>query len=336
MLKRLTALLLASTAGPAHGEITLIPPYDENQVLGVEILTPEDFGMQLTVAIFEDPRQASPQRVREIIEELDLRTPLGRPVVDVLIHPGTGDFIGIDRGSIELVGTLPDNAVIVSARDAQGHFAAVSQTALAWSRPNGEPVCYDLVDIADTDAPMGFTLLVDRSGSMDAVIDDVVTTTNHFLDLLPGNARCTLITFADEWTALTPWPAPYCREVRLDPTITAGGTTDIFGPLEAAYAAYARPTFDTWQTAVIVITDGVDTEAGDRADRIRSRLAGLKDDTRTFVFWLGNHTDAYLVGLADYFIARQGDVAGYLEGVYGTLGEAYRRQQVLRPRPCTP
>ena len=103
-----------------------------------------------------------------------------------------------------------------------------------------------------------------------------------------------------------------------------------------AYLTFADPRYDGWQTAVIVTSDGADTEAGGRADQIRARLAALKGDTRTFVFWLGDHTETYLAGLADYFIARQGDVAGYLSRVYGTLGEAYRRQQVLRPRSCAP
>ena len=338
MLRSLTAVLLASAALPvaAGAEIVIIPEYDMETVLGAEILTPEDFGTRLTVGVYEDPRRASTQRVREIIEELDLRSALGAPVVDILIHPDTGDFVGIDRGSVDLVGTLPDGSVIISARDAQGRFAPVTRDMLVWSRPDGEPVCYDVLAIDDTDAPMSFALLVDRSGSMDAVMADVVDTTNHFLDLLPSNAQCTVVTFADDWTEVTPWPAPHCRDVRLDDSVQAGGGTDIYGPLAAAYAAYARPAFDGWQTAVIVITDGAITENVDDAGPTRDRLAAAKDDTRTFVFWLGDHTEEYLAGLADYFIGRQGEVAAYLTDVYGVVGEAYRSQQVLRPRACAP
>ena len=339
MRQRLAAALLATAAMPAMAgaEITIIPEYDADAVFGGEILTPQDFGARLTVGIYEDPRLASPQRVREIVEALDLQSALGAPIVDILIHPDTGDFVGIDRGSVELVDTLPDGSVIISARDPQGRFTAATRDTLVWSQPNGVPVCFDVLDIDDTDAPMSFTLLIDRSGSMDGVMMDVVDTTNHFLDLLPGNAQCTVVSFAADWTRHTPSPPLHCRDFRLHPDdIAADGATDLYGPLEAAYITYGGFRYDGWQTAVIVISDGADTQAGDDADRTRARLDAAKEDTRTFVFWLGHHTEAYLAGLADYFIGRQGEVAAYLTEVYGAVGEAYRRQQVLRPRACAP
>lgn len=327
----LAVLLVFGVALESDAKIKLIPEYDPQTKLGRAIESVDDFRALLSVGIYEDPRLASPQRLREIIAELDLRTPLGRTVTDLIIHPDTGAFVGIDTGSIQLVGTLPDGSVIVSTRDAGGQFTRAAKNGLAWARPNGAPVCFDLLDVGQSDAKMAFTLLLDRSGSMANVMDEVVATSRHFLSLLPGNAECSVASFADDWTNHTPGGAQQCGAVQIGSAISARGSTDIFSPLSAFYARYATPAYDGWQKAIIIITDGIVTKNKDQGARVKAQ----KGDVKTFVFWLGKHEDRYLAEIADYFLTRRGDVRTYLSQVYGVIGDAYGKQQVLKPRACS-
>lgn len=331
----IAALLMSSLAlgvsQGAHGQIKLIPEYDAETKLSRPIETLDDFRSRLTIGVYEDPRLANPQRLREIIAELDLRTPLGQPVTNLVIHPDTGDFVGVDSGSIEFVGTLPDGSIVISARDPAGRFTKADKNQLAWVQPNGVPVAFDLVDVGQSNVKMSFTLLLDRSGSMANVMDKVLVTTRHFLSKLPANAECTVISFAEEWVNHTPGGAQPCNSVKLDKSMKASGYTDIFGPLSAIYKRYASPAYSGWQKAVIVITDGVVTRNADQGPRVKSE----KGDVRTFVFWLGDREEKHLANIADYFLARQGDVQTFLGNYFGELGEAYRNQQILKPRVDT-
>lgn len=336
MRKHFATLLLAlplalGAIASAHGQIKLNPEFNPETKLTRPIETLDDFRSRFTIGVYEDPRLASPQRVREFIERLDLRTPLGRKVTDVVIHPDTGAFVGVDNGSIQFTGTLPDGSIIISTRDPGGQFTKADKDRLAWARPDGKPVCFDLVDVAQSDVKMSFTLLLDRSGSMANVMDEVLATTRHFLSLLPGNAQCSVVSFAGSWTNHTPGGSQQCNAVRIS-GIRSGGSTDIFSPLSAFYERYATPAYDGWQKAIIVITDGVVTRNADAAPRVKSQ----KGDVKTFVFWLGNREEKHLADIADHYLTQQGDVRSYLGEVYGFLGDAYRTQQVLKPRACTP
>lgn len=328
--------LVMGAAGVAAARPKLIPEYDVQTGLTRPIETADDFRAKLSIGIHEDPRLASPARLKEIIEALDLRTPLGRKVTGLIVDPASGNFVGIDRGSMTFVGNLPDGSIIVSVRDASGAFSKAAKDSLAMASPDGKRVCFDLVDIDRSNAKMIFTLLLDRSGSMAGAMDEVLATTWQFLSALPGKAQCTVASFAEDWNNLTPGGRQACGAVRLPRSIAAGGSTDIYGPLSAFYRQYGRPGFETWQKAVIVITDGVVTKNAGEADRIKAGLLKEKGAVKTFVFFLGRHSEEFLAGLADHFIVRNGDIGTYLKQVYGVIGEAYGKQQVLKPRACTP
>ena len=122
-----------------------------------------------------------------------------------------------------------------------------------------------------------------------------------------------------------------CGAVHIDNVISARGSTDIFSPLSAFYTRYAAPAYDGWQRAVIVVTDGVVTKNKDQGARVKAQ----KGEVKTFVFWLGDHEEQYLADIADHFLTRQGDVRAYLNQVYGVIGDAYGKQQVLKPRACS-
>lgn len=337
MRARLIPILLALSVAlgatdAAGGKIKLIPEFNPETKLDRSIKSIEEFRSRLTVGVYEDPRLADPQRLREIIAELDLHTPLGRKVTDLIIHPGTGDFVGFDSGSIEFVGTLPDGSIVISTRDPTGTFTKAKADQLAWVRPNGEPVCFDAVDIGRSEAKMSFTLLIDRSGSMTNVMGQVLATTQHFLSELPANAECSVASFAGDWKLHTAYSGQMCSAARVRGGIAAKGSTDVFTPLSHFYQRYAAPAYDGWQKAVIIITDGAVTQNEDQAPRVKA----AKGDVKTFVFWLGNRKEEHLADIADYSLSRQGDVRSFLGNYLGELGDAYGSQQVLKPRACTP
>lgn len=328
------AIWAAGVSAPAQGQITITPEYDPATPLTRAIQSAEEFRAKLNIGVYEDPRIVSPQRLREILAELDLRTRLGRRVVNIAIDPHTGYFVGIDEGSISYVGNLPDGSIIVSARGATGAFTRPSADHLVWARPDGTQLCFDAVDVGQSKAGMRVTLLIDRSGSMTSVMGQVIETTRRFLQELPPNAICTLVSFAGDWTEYTRPGGEPCGQVRVPGNIRAWGSTNILGPLGEAFARYSAPALAADQRAVIVITDGDDTDHGREAGELKARLKTAKGDTRTFVFWLGNATGAYLDTLADYSLSQQGDVGRYLSDVYGVFGEAYSAQRVLRPKAC--
>lgn len=330
----LAVLLWAAGAVVSRGEITITPEFDPATTLTRPIESIGEFRERLRVSIYEDPRLASPERLRAMLAELDLRSAQGRPVVDIIVEPQTGHLIGVDHGSIDYVGTLPDGGVIVSTRDDAGAFTRSRSESLVWARPDGTRLCFDTVDIGRTQAAMHFTLLVDRSGSMANVMDQVIATTRRFLTELPPNAQCTLITFAAEWTTLTPGGSRPCGQTSVPDHISAGGGTNILDPLGEVFTRYNTPPLDQGQRAVIIITDGDDNAHGANARAVRDRLIAARSNIRTFVFWLGNRTGTHLDAIADYFLTRQGEVGRYLTEAYGVLGQAYASQQVLRPRAC--
>jgi uncharacterized protein with von Willebrand factor type A (vWA) domain len=231
---------------------------------------------------------------------------------------------------------LPQGRIIVSARDAGGAFTRPGAERLAWAGADGKRVCFDMESIEAAPPKMAFTLLIDRSGSMAGVIGEVLTTARDFLALLPARAQCTIASFAEARTLHTPPGGQDCGAVRLPGALAPGGATDIYGPLREAYLRHADPARAGWQGAVILITDGIITHDVARAKALKAELMAMKGATRTFVFWLGDHQAAALTDLADYFIARRGEVGTALARVLGSIGEAYAAQVVLRPRACTP
>ena len=341
-MMRLAACLLALAligAGAARAGIKLIPEYDLTTKLTVVIDSVDDFESALTIGVYEDPRIASPQRLQEIIAELDLKTSLGRPVTDLTIDPSTGYFIGVAKGSVSFVGTLPDGSITISVRDPKGNFTKASASNLVWVRPDGQLVCFDLKDVDQANAPakMSFTLLVDRSGSMSNVMPDVIATTRHFLSLLPKRAECTVASFAGSWQNHTPGEAQACGEAAAQALdIKAGGATDIYGPLTHFYGRYADTAYEDWQTAIIVITDGEATAGITDLTKDKASLTTRKGEVKTFVFWLGNRNERFLDGVADYFLSNRGDVRGTLSKAFQVLGAAYSKQQILKPKKCTP
>ena len=184
---------------------------------------------------------------------------------------------------------------------------------------------------------MAFSILVDRSGSMMDVMDDVRKAVRNLLGLLPDNALCEVIGFNHRWEQLGPGSRQPCRADRFDfDKLNADGGTDIYSPLSAVYETYRKSAFDGWQRGVFVITDG---QLGDdlvNAEQRRRALAVLKEKAFTTVFWHGNNAGAakHFVGLADAYLASGGDLKALLSASLGLVGEQYRGQVVLTRTAC--
>lgn len=333
VLVAFVALAVPGFAGQA-GAIEIVPEYAPETEFGQSI-TLEDFRRRFSLDILiTDPRTLSGEALLALAGQLDLATPLGRPLVDLFAAPGTGDLIGVGGGRIDLVGTLPHGGLVVTTRDEDGAYSPAEPGNVGWFGPGGERRCFEPVPIGESGAPMHFTLLLDRSGSMSGEMDAVLALTAEFLEALPVNAQCMVASFNDELTVHTGGASQPCGAAAAPRALSAGGGTDIYSPLGDAFARYAGPPYAAGQRAVIIVTDGADTAHGDTAGEVRAGLLAAKGDTRVIVAWLGSHTGEYLADLADYSLTREGEVAEFLSGVYGVLEQAYGTQTVLRPVAC--
>jgi hypothetical protein len=118
-------------------------------------------------------------------------------------------------------------------------------------------------------------------------------------------------------------------DFKLDSLVAEGGT-DLYRPLASAYDSLNQSYFDNHQKAVIVITDGqIGTD-----DALRQQVEAAKNNTLTFVYFLGLREDRYLTGLADAFLHSTSDISQNLTRYFHSLSAAYRTQKVLSVQEC--
>lgn len=181
---------------------------------------------------------------------------------------------------------------------------------------------------------MTFALLLDRSGSMAGVMDDVRRAARSFLHALPPRAHCAVGAFSDEYSfeRSEGFGGDACGSRAFTMQgLTPRGGTNLFVPLKATYEWLASKG-PNHQKAVIIITDGQVNERLDLAAQARA----AKGDTVTFVYYLGQIDDTWLKDLADNYLRHEGDLRAALPRYFSVVSEAYRRQVVLRLKPCGP
>ena len=177
---------------------------------------------------------------------------------------------------------------------------------------------------------MAFTLLLDRSGSMADVISDVQESAKSFLKDLPPSAECALASFNGSFSYHNLY-FQNCNggDFKLQ-TLSAEGGTDLYSPLLSAYESLSRECFEDYQKAVILITDGQIPSD----DETKKELLAAKNDTLTFVNFLGNKNDEQLIGLADAYLQTTSDIKSSLQQYFHSLSTAYGAQKVLVVKSC--
>ncbi len=122
--------------------------------------------------------------------------------------------IGFSGGTAEITSIqASDQGIVVLAlmRDAHGNIITPPADSLAVYTTDGERLCFEeeQITIATTTTqpmgsapvgatalPMTFAILLDRSGSMSSVMDEVKHSAHRFIDALPSGATCAVGAFA--------------------------------------------------------------------------------------------------------------------------------------------
>ena len=246
--------------------------------------------------------------LKKHIEELELRK--GNKLVKKKVYiPEVGVIVGITRGNFSINVNLikkskSSNTIFISFRDQNGNFVTLPKEQIGIFTIEGLEVPYSLRNFSQVDTEVYFAILLDKSGSMADVIDQVRSSAEHFMKTLPASAKCKIISFNEKYNIHNNYTR--CNtSYKLLNTIRAGGKTDIYTPLSMIYKEYGKISVDF--KAILIITDGVGTV----------RYISKKDVLRlknspTFVYWLGDYNNQDLENIADTYIYGRKDTINVL------------------------
>ena len=212
--------------------------------------------------------------------------------------------VAFSGGTSEIIKTtrLPNGfQVIGSFKDRSGNFVSPPIGSLAVYSTGGEKLCFEYKNVIKAAPKMVFMLLVDRSGSMYEVMDDVKASARGFLKSLPPTAICAVSSFNSGFT--------YHNELYENCNggqfnlryLEAQGGTDLYTPLLRAYNSLAQDYFNDYQKAVVIITDGQISPSA----ALRKQVLSAKKDTLSFTYFLGEKEEAHLIGLSDVFLTQK-------------------------------
>lgn len=240
--------------------------------------------------------------------------------------------VAFSGGTSEIIRTARTSGgfqVIGSFKDRSGNFVSPPVGSLAVYNTSGEKLCFEYETQAQASPKMVFTLLIDRSGSMYSVMDDVKASAQDFLSALPPASLCSVASF-NQTARYHNSGFQSCNSGNFQiNAMEADGGTNLQEPLMSSYQMLDQSSFEDYQKAVIIITDGIFAFHTNQAD-----YKAVKKDTLTFAYLLGNHSDELLKGIADGYLHDPKNVKTSLERYFGALSAAYTTQKVLNVRPC--
>lgn len=364
-----TALALPGTSGQAqeapdivirngHDDapvtIRIAPATDHAAGTSIRVLSLMDaFESEVTLRVGIDPVLIPSERVIAMVESIGMVDEAGITILRGYDIDVQHDIVlGFSGGTAEITNINESDAgIVITAlfKDADGNIVQPPASALGLYTTGGDQLCFteETVTSLATSAqpltsgittpnlPMTFAILIDCSGSMSGVMEDVKRAARGFIDSLPVGANCIVGAFADEggtYDAALGLGGGTCRSSNFPLTgVQAGGGTDLFRPLQGLYTFMQEPVRAGHQKAVIIITDG----AINANLHLQATVEALKKDTVTFVYFLGGHEERFLKDLADNYLTHEGAVADALPKYFGVVSEAYTSQTVLRQTACT-
>jgi uncharacterized protein with von Willebrand factor type A (vWA) domain len=179
---------------------------------------------------------------------------------------------------------------------------------------------------------MDVSILIDRSGSMDNHMQDVMDAARRFMSDLPDFTRCHVLTFNDQVTRLTPDNPQRLRSCpdslwAVSKSVTAEGGTALFSAIDEAFlqtdgGAGALPHL------VIVITDGVNNQTSRLNQEELIALKGTSG-SKLLTFWAGSYDPSHLKGLADVETVSSADIRGDLDAFFHSIGVSVSGLQTL-------
>jgi len=340
----MTGLIVGSVGG-AHAQVRastadqertskITPGYYQGMQRKVKILQLHDFTQQFTLSVRTHPDRIAPEERLRILQELSIGEKLGVEV-EALDYSAPDDLVlGYEGGSVE-INRIKRNAqgqlsIWATFRDENGQFIEPKPNDIHSITFGNENVCFDVVSIEKHGEPIYVSLMVDKSGSMANVINEVASSAKRFLSQLPVNAICRVFSFDTQMHRLHDGEQIACDSRHINLDLKAEGGTDIYTGLHAEFSRYNQPRYQDASRMVLIITDG--QIAPDQVGK--EALMQHKRDTKNFVYFLGSKDESSLEGLADNFLKDTGNLGFTLGQYFTVLNRAIETQRVLTKVPC--
>lgn len=131
----------------------------------------------------------------------------------------------------------------------------------------------DIARFETTTAPFSVVVLLDMSGSTKTFRQNIRLSASRFLDALASDDRIAVVEFYSKIRLLNDFTTDKRRAAESIQLANGQGQTDLYKAVEFALQRLERE--NTRRKAIVVLTDGIDTEAQDRDRRL---LSDLEDD----------------------------------------------------------
>lgn len=320
--------------------LEIYPQVDPSITADLMVEQLRDFAQSMTLEVRRDPARIPSDALIAMVAGLAMEDGGGIAVTRGYDIDAQVDLVlGTSQGSAQIIFADPLGAdgleVVAVFRDEAGQVMIPPASSISAYRTDGERLCLaeDAQELEHAPAlPMSFVLLLDASGSMGSVMDDLRHAANGFLTDLPDSAQCYVGAFASEpnFSRRSGLGEASChpRNFHLD-GLTADGGTNLYDPMRVGYA-WLNSQPNNHQRAMIIISDG----AANRNEHEIASLVSDKEDSVTFVYFLGSREERWLRGIADNYLAHDGHLAPQLTPYFRVVSDAYVQQTVLRLGPC--
>ena len=336
-------LILASAMGPSKaGTFTISVPVTTGD-FDVKSHNEHEFARGFGFSISTNLSVLGDDDLVRHIRSRPFKTRSGFDVTDFMLNKKAGLAIGVARqtGAITINATkqtAEEHIFVVSVRNKTGDFAVLGPEDIGVITLKGRPVPFNVKPFKDSGAVAAyFAVVLDRSGSMSGVIDEVVRSAAGFMKGLPANARCQVWSFNTSLvTHSTGFQScdPNAHALR---DIEAGGGTLIYETLLEAYGALSK--FSDGLKAVVLVTDGNGQSELAHRDVLAAKTAP------THVLWLGSYDETRLQRIADTHVYGRRGASALLQRYFDAVKKALRHQYVvvvpkkapavMRPAPTT-
>ena len=299
---------------------TLVSRHEPTGEINLSIRSVEEFQSDMNLDII-DPDKAQSAVPAEVPKD-------GSTATD----PATGVTVTATFGEVSIRSVHDDTtghvSYVLGLRDKEtGAALLIHEKEITVQDSSSTELPFDLQPFDEAKLPASVIVLVDQSGSMSTVMDEVVQTANWLFDTLPDHISCQAVLFAGEqdWYGDRDEPCT-ANDVALPDNVEAGGGTNLFGALRATYAELGNRN-DQTQKVVIVLTDGNPTD-----EEIAGEVTPLKLDTYTIFIWLGmTASDAEEVfrPISDVYVSDPNGAWQHIESYLKIFSDAVEKQSVV-------
>ncbi|MEM9146745.1 MAG: VWA domain-containing protein [Pseudomonadota bacterium] len=318
----------------------IVPQVDTSLEADLMVERLRQFASDVSLRVRRDPSRIPSAALVELVSNIAMVDGNGVAVSRGYDIDAQVDLVlGYSGGSAQILSVqgVADKGLEVVAvfRDQSGRVMIPPPNSVSAYRTDGERLCLREEGEAFEQAPlppMSFAILLDTSGSMRSVMDDLRLAAHGFLNDLPDTAQCYVGAFNEDanFSRGDGLGEAVCspRNFSLSRLQAAGGT-NLYDPMRQGYAWLNSQPADH-QRAMIIISDG----AANRNQHEIASLESAKGNSVTFVYFLGAREERWLRGMADNYLHHEGSLAPQLEPYFEVVSSAYAQQTVLQLGAC--